>query len=96
MQCSNEEFVERWAQHIVERHKHSARSFGLFATRAINQTTNAILAIFGQNRRSRPKPLSWALVDKAYLQERPASRQDRQQDDVGATLIPEASSLVGA
>jgi Putative transposase/Transposase zinc-binding domain len=64
VQCSKEEFVERWAQHIVERYKHSVRSFGLFAPRAINQTTNAIFAVFGQQRRSRPKPLSWAWLIK--------------------------------
>ena len=59
VQCSKEEFVERWAQHIVERYEHSVRSFGLFAPRAIDQTTDAIFAVFGQQRRSRPKPLSW-------------------------------------
>ena len=63
MQCSKEKFVQRWAQHIVERHKHSVRSFGPFAPRAISNTTNAILAIFGQ-KRSRPKPLSWAWLIK--------------------------------
>ena len=60
MQCSLEEFVERWAQHIPERYRHSVRSFGLFAPRAIHQTTNAIFAVFGQKRRTRPRPLSWA------------------------------------
>lgn len=64
VQCSKEEFVERWGQHIVERYRHSVRGFGLFAPRAINQTTNAIFAVFGQQRRSRPKPLSWAWLIK--------------------------------
>jgi hypothetical protein len=59
VRCSKEEFVERWAQHIVERYEHSVRSFGLFAPEAINQTTDAIFAVFGQQRRARPKPLSW-------------------------------------
>jgi Putative transposase len=59
VQCSLEEFVERWAQHIPEHYKHSVRSFGLFAPRAISQSTNAIFAAFRQKRRPRPKSLSW-------------------------------------
>jgi Putative transposase len=64
VQCSKEEFVERWAQHILERYQHSVRSFGLFAPRAVSQTTNAIFFVFGQKRRPRPKPLSWAWLIK--------------------------------
>jgi Putative transposase/Transposase zinc-binding domain len=64
VQCSLEEFVQRWAQHIPERYKHSVRSFGLFAPRAISQTTNAIFAVLGQKRRPRPKSLSWAWLIK--------------------------------
>jgi Putative transposase/Transposase zinc-binding domain len=60
VQCSKEEFVERWAQHILDRYKHSVRSFGLLAPRAISGTANAIFAVFGQKRRPRPKSLSWA------------------------------------
>jgi hypothetical protein len=64
VECSKEEFVHRWAQHIPERYQHSIRSFGLFAPRTISQTTNAIFAAFGQKRRPRPKPLSWAWLIK--------------------------------
>jgi hypothetical protein len=64
VQCSKEEFIERWAQHILDRYKHSVRSFGLFAPRTINQTTNAIFAVFGQKRRPRPKSLSWPWLTK--------------------------------
>lgn len=64
VQCSKEEFVERWAQHILDRYRHSVRSFGLFAPRTISQATNAIFAIFGQKRRPRPKSLSWAWLMK--------------------------------
>lgn len=60
VRCSKEEFVERWAQHIPERYQHSVRNFGLFAPRPVSQTTNAIFAVFGQRRRSRPRPLSWS------------------------------------
>jgi Putative transposase len=35
VQCSLEEFVDRWTQHIPERYQHAVRSFGLFAPRAL-------------------------------------------------------------
>jgi len=61
VQCSLEKFVDRWVQHIPDRYQHSARSFGLFAPRALRQTSAAIFAILGQEQRPRPKPRPWAL-----------------------------------
>jgi Putative transposase/Transposase zinc-binding domain len=58
--CSPEEFVDRWAQHIPERYQHAVRSFGLFSPRAFSKTSAAIFAMLGQKRRSRPKPRRWA------------------------------------
>jgi len=60
VQCSLEEFIERWAQHIPELCQHAVRSFGLFAPRALSQTSAAIFAILRQERRPRPKPRPWA------------------------------------
>lgn len=60
VQCSLEEFVDRWAQHIPEGYKHAVRSFGLVAPRALRQTSAAIFVILRQERRPRPKPRSWA------------------------------------
>ena len=60
VQCSLEEFIDRWAQHIPERYHNAARSFGLFAPRALAQTSSAVFAILGQERRPRPKPRHWA------------------------------------
>jgi hypothetical protein len=60
VQRSLEEFIDRWSQHIPERYQHSVRSFGLFAPRALRQTSAAIFAILGQERRPRPKPRPWA------------------------------------
>jgi hypothetical protein len=60
VQCSLEEFTERWAQHIPEFYQHAVRSFGLFAPRALSQTLAAIFAILGQDRKPRPKPRCWA------------------------------------
>jgi hypothetical protein len=60
VQCSLEEFIDRWAQHIPERYQHAARSFGLFGPRALSQTSAAIFTILGQQRKPRPKPRRWA------------------------------------
>jgi hypothetical protein len=61
VECSMEELVDRWAQHIPERYQHAVRGFGLFAPRALGQTSAAIFVILGQERRPRPKPRPWAL-----------------------------------
>src|ERR1700730_8710391 len=45
VQCSLEEFIDRLAQHIPERYQHAVRNFGLFAPRALRQTSAAIFAI---------------------------------------------------
>jgi len=60
VECSLEEFMDRWAQHIPERYQHAVRSFGLFAPRALQQTSAAIFVILRQERRPRPKPRPWA------------------------------------
>jgi Putative transposase/Transposase zinc-binding domain len=60
VECSLEEFVDRWAQHIPERYQHAVRGFGLFAPRALGRTSAAIFAILGQKRKPRPRPLLWA------------------------------------
>jgi Putative transposase len=60
VQCLLEEFIDRWAQHIPERYQHAVRSFGLFAPRALGQTSAATFAILGQKRKPRPKPRRWA------------------------------------
>jgi hypothetical protein len=60
VQCSLEEFIDRWAQHFPDDYQHAVRSFGLFASRSLGQTCAAIFAILGQVRRPRPKPRRWA------------------------------------
>src|SRR5271169_2073859 len=60
VQCSLEEFIDRWSQHIPEGYQHAVRSFGLFAPRALGQTSAAIFVILRQERRPRPKPRRWA------------------------------------
>jgi|HubBroStandDraft_2_1064218.scaffolds.fasta_scaffold13330_2 hypothetical protein len=60
VQCSLEEFIDRWSQHIPERYQHAVRSFGLFAPRSLGQACAATFAILGQERRPRPKPRPYA------------------------------------
>ena len=58
--CSLEEFIDRWAQHILQPYQHAVRSFGLFGPRCVGQTSAAICALLGQKQRPRPKPRRWA------------------------------------
>jgi hypothetical protein len=60
VECSLEEFIDRWTQHIPERYQHAPRSLGLFAPRSLGQVSSAVFAILGQVRRPRPKPRPWA------------------------------------
>ena len=55
------EFVDLWAQHILDRYQHSVRYFGLLAPRALSCTSAAIFAILGQEHRPRPKRIPWAV-----------------------------------
>jgi hypothetical protein len=58
--CALEEFIDRWAQHIQGHYQHAVRSFGVFAPRALSETSAAIFAILGQERKPRPTPRRWA------------------------------------
>jgi hypothetical protein len=60
VQCSQQEFVERWGQHVPERYQHSVRSFGLFGPRAVDESSAAVFALLEQEPRPRPKPRRWA------------------------------------
>ena len=60
VQCSLEEFIDRWEQHILQPYQHAVRSFGLFGPRTVGQTSAAIFALLGQEQRPRPKPRRWA------------------------------------
>jgi hypothetical protein len=59
-ECSLEEFLDRWAQHIPDHYQHGVRNFGLFAPRSLGQTCAAVFVMLGQPRRARPKPRRWA------------------------------------
>jgi hypothetical protein len=54
------EFLAAWMVHIHERYEHAVRSFGMFAPRAIGNSSAAVLAILGQSPKRRPTPASWS------------------------------------
>lgn len=60
VQCSLEQFVERWGQHVQPRYQHAVRSFGLFGPRAVANASAAVFAILKQEPRPRPTPRRWA------------------------------------
>ena len=64
VQCTPEEFIDRWAQHIPEHYQHAVRSFGLLSSRSLGRTSAAIFAVLGQKQRPRPKPVPWAVSMK--------------------------------
>lgn len=58
--CSPEQFIDRWAEHIPRRYQHSMRHVGLLAPRAVGQASAGVFAILGQIGRHRPRPRRWA------------------------------------
>ena len=59
--CTTEEFIDRWAQHIPKRYRHSVRYFGLLAPRRWRQISAAVFALAGAKQRPRPKSCRWAV-----------------------------------
>ena len=47
------------AEHVPDRYQHAIRHFGLLAPRSRGETMAAVFALLGQEKRPRPKRLSW-------------------------------------
>jgi hypothetical protein len=62
VQCSPEEFIDRWAQHLPEHYQHAVRCFGLYAPRTLGQTSGAVFALLGQQPRPRPRPVPYGRI----------------------------------
>lgn len=60
LECSLEEFVKRWEQHIPNRYQHAVRSFGLFSSRFGRDNSERIFILLGQRRRPRPRSRRWS------------------------------------
>jgi hypothetical protein len=57
--CTVTEFIDRWAQHIPKRYRHTVRHCGIFSPRRWNQIAEAAFLLTGQKRRPRPRRLPW-------------------------------------
>ena len=64
---SLQDFVAALAEHIPDRYRHAIRYFGLLAPRARNRTSAAVFALVGQEKRPRPKRLSWQTSLRKYF-----------------------------
>jgi hypothetical protein len=58
--CTPEEFVAMLAEHVLDRYQHAIRYFGLLAPGSKARTSAGLSALLGQQKRSRPRRLSWA------------------------------------
>ncbi len=56
---SIQDFVATLAEHVPDRYRHAVRYFGLLAPRSKGQTSAALFALLGQEKRPRPQRLSW-------------------------------------
>jgi hypothetical protein len=54
------DFVSTLADHVPDRYRHAIRYFGLLAPGAKSRTGAALFALLGQEKRPRPRRLSWA------------------------------------
>lgn len=64
VQCSLEEFIDRWISHVRDKYQHSVRGFGLFGSRSVYQISETLFKFCGQEKRPRPKRLPWAMSIK--------------------------------
>ena len=71
VQCTIEEFIDRWSQHIPKRYRHAVRHFGLFAPRRWTQVAATVFANLGTKQRPRPKRLPWAIAIQAQFGRNP-------------------------
>jgi hypothetical protein len=65
--CSLQDFVALLAEHIPDRYRHAIRYFGLLAPRARNRTSAAMFALVGQDKRPRPRRLTWQASLQKYF-----------------------------
>jgi Putative transposase len=56
---SIEQFIALWADQVPDRYRHATRYFGLLAPGTKSRTWAALFVLLGQERRPRPKTLSW-------------------------------------
>jgi len=65
--CSIEEFVTALAEHVPDHYRHAIRYYGLWAPSAKGKTSAAIFVLLKQQKRSRPRRLSWRRSLQKYF-----------------------------
>ncbi len=95
IQCSLEEFIDLWAQHIPKRYQHTVRYFGLLAPRALSQSFDAIFVAIGHQRQPRPKAPRWADSLRQSFGQDPLVDRTGQQMHWVRRLAPQASVRAG-
>jgi hypothetical protein len=84
VQCSLEEFIDSWIQHIPDRYQHTMRYFGLFAPRTVSQIGGHIRHHWaGSTGTAQAHPLGG--LHQAIFWERPAPCAEQPQDGLGTT-----------
>lgn len=66
-----EEFIQILADHVPDKYLHSVRYYGLLAPRATSRVFAIMFKLLGQERRPRPKRLSWAEMIMKYFKRDP-------------------------
>jgi hypothetical protein len=62
-----EEFIDRLAQHVQHRYRHSMRSFGLLSPRSQVQMQAALFRAIGQEPRPKAKRMSYEVAMRKYF-----------------------------
>src|SRR5271157_3354765 len=60
--CTPKEFVATLAEHVPDRYRHAIRYFGLLAPSSKARISAALFLLLGQQKRPRPRRLSWAFL----------------------------------
>jgi hypothetical protein len=58
-ECSADEFIRRWSDHVPDRYRHGVHYFGLLAPRCKGRGYEAFRVLLGQKRRPRPRRTRW-------------------------------------
>ena len=90
VQCTIEEFIDRWSQHIPKRYRHAVRHFGLFAPRRWTQAAATVFANLDTKQRQRPKRLPWAIAIQAQFGRDPRLDKNGQPMKFVRHLAPSA------
>ena len=94
VQCSLEEFIDRWAQHIPERYQHAVRELWAVCPARSQANLGSHLCNSGTGAKATPQTSPLGGLPQARLRTRSAPRPNRQKNEMGATTSAEGVSLI--